>query len=101
MNNYIIIVGLNDKDTRRQETPTQAAKMALATIILKYADGATLTECDGIYKHADGQIIFEKSIKIEIAGITEPNARRIAEEAKKELNQESIYFSDGVTIQFI
>lgn len=102
MKNYVIIVGLNDKDTRRQETPTERAKQIIAGIVLEYADGATLTECDGIYKHNDGGIVFEKSIKIEIAGISKENAERIASEAKKALNQESIYFAEfGADVRFI
>lgn len=93
MKNYIIICGLNDKNTRKQEITTERAKQALAGIVLEYADGATLTECDGIYKHEDGGIVFEKSIKIEISGISKENAERIASKAKKVLNQESIYFT--------
>lgn len=94
MQNFIIIVGLNDKDTRRQETPADIAKNTLAGIVLEYADGATLTECNGIYKHEDGGIVFEKSIKIEISGISKENAERIASKAKTALNQESIYFAE-------
>lgn len=92
MKNYILIIGLNDKDTRKQETSTEQATQALAGIVLKYTDGATLTECKGIYKHEDGGIVFETSIKIELSGITKENAERIASEAKMALNQESIYF---------
>lgn len=92
MKNYVIICGLNDKDTRKQETSTEQATQTLAGIVLQYADGATLTECKGIYKHENGGIVFETSIKIELSGISEPNARRIADEAKIALNQESIYF---------
>lgn len=92
MKNYIIICGLNDKDTRKQEITTEQATQALAGIVLKYAGGATLTECKGIYKHEDGGIVFETSIKIEISGITKENAERIASEAKTALNQESIFF---------
>ena len=87
MKNYIIICGLNDKDTRKQEITTEQAKTTLATIILNYADGATLTECNGIYKHEDGGIVFEKSIKIEISGISKENAERIASRAPSIKNQ--------------
>lgn len=82
MKNYIIICGLNDKDTRKQEITTEQAKTTLATIILDYADGATLTECNGIYKHEDGGIVFEKSIKIEISGISKENAEQTARRIK-------------------
>ena len=94
MKNYCLIVGLNDKDTKRQEITTDEARALLAGIVLDYSDGATFTECAGIYKHADGSIVIEKSIKIEIAGITKENALHIAERAKIALNQEAIYFSE-------
>lgn len=102
MKNYVIICGLNDKDTRKQEITTERARQALAGIALEYADGATLTECNGIYKHEDGGIVFEKSIKIEISGISKENAERIASKAKKALNQESIYFAEfAADVRFI
>ncbi len=95
MFNFVIIAGLNDKDTKRQEIDTETARATVAGIVCKYADGATLTDCNGIYKHQDGSgaVVFEKSIKIEICGITKENAERIADELKTALNQESVYFS--------
>ena len=93
MKNYTIIAGLNDKDTRTQIIDTDAAERIIAEIILKYADGGTLTRCKGIYKHQDGRTVFENSIKCEISGINEPTAERIAAEVKNALNQESVYFS--------
>lgn len=92
MKNYTIIAGLNDKDTRTQIIETDTAEAIIAEIILKYADGATLTRCKGIYKHQDGQTVFENSIKCEISGIDKENAERIAAEVKNALNQESVYF---------
>lgn len=94
MKNYCLIVGLNDKDSKKQEITTDAARALLAGIVLDYSDGATFTECAGIYKHADGSIVIEKSIKIEIAGIAKENALHIAERAKIALNQEAIYYSE-------
>lgn len=104
MFNYIIIAGLNDKDSKRQEIPTDAARGIVAGIVCKYADGATLTDCNGIYKHNDGSgvIVFEKSIKIEISGIQRDAADAIVKEIKAALNQESVYFSMyAADVQFI
>ena len=101
MKTFVIICGLNDKDTRKQEITTDNAKRRLAGIVLAFADGATLTECDGIYKHHDGRIVFEKSIKIEIAGISKKAALTIARQAKAALNQESIYYQSGRAVRFI
>ena len=93
MLSFTIITGLNDKDTKQQEITTEQAEKTISEIILKYADGATLTRCNGIYKHIDGAIIIEQSIKVEIAGISTEKALKIAGRIKSALNQESIYFS--------
>jgi len=94
MKTYTIIAGLNDRYTKKQEISTDNASALISTIILKYTAGATLSTCKGIYKHEDnGQIIFETSIKIEIAGIRKQAAKQIASEIKAALNQESIYFA--------
>lgn len=102
MFNYVIIAGLNDKDSKQQEITTDAARAIIAGIVLKYAGGATLTDCRGIYTHEDGQIVFETSIKIEVGGIDEENALQIAADVKTALNQESIYFSKfAASVDFI
>lgn len=101
MKTFTIICGLNDKDTRKQEITTKEAQRRLASIVLDFADGATLTECNGIYRHNDGGIVFEKSIKIEIAGISKKAALTIARQAKAALNQESIYYQSGRAVRFI
>lgn len=93
MKSYTITTGLNDKYTKTQIIDTDTAENIVASIILKYAEGATLTRCKGIYTHANGATVFENSIKSEISGITTETAQRIASEIKSALNQESIYFA--------
>lgn len=93
MLSFTIITGLNDKDTKQQEITTEQAEKKISEIILDHSDGATLTRCNGIYKHIDGAVVIEQSIKIEIAGITTEQALKIAGRIKSALNQESIYFS--------
>lgn len=101
MKTFVIICGLNDKNTRKQEITTDNAKRRLAAIVLNFAAGATLTLCEGIYKHNDGGTVYEKSIKIEIAGISKKAALTIARQAKAALNQESIYYQSGRAVRFI
>ena len=95
MKSYIIIAGLNDKETKKQEIETGAAREIIAGIILQYAEGATLTDCSGIYTHCDGSgaVVYENSIKAEISGISKRDALKIAGEIKAALNQESVYFA--------
>ena len=88
---YTLIVGLNDKDSRRQEVSTSDAKRILADIVLRYSDGATFTTCEGVYRHADGGVVFETSIKIEVFGITPDEALEICATVRETLNQECVY----------
>ena len=88
---YTIIVGLNDKDTKKQEISTEKAY----TIIFKTLkdngiEGATLTEAKGFYTHNNGEIVIENSIKIELLFIEKSTASAIAKELRKTLNQESV-----------
>lgn len=94
MTKTLFTVGLNDKNTERQEIETGAAKNIIANILLnKYNIFAfTMFECSGVYKmESTGNIIFENSIRVEIATDDELTAAdAIIETMKKELNQESI-----------
>jgi hypothetical protein len=102
MNTFILFVGLNDKDTKRQEIDTIAAYKTASRIILQHADGATITEANGIYTHADGNIVIEKTLKIEISGIDGEIAKSIATDLKVIFNQESILIQKIIaTTEFI
>ena len=90
----LLTVGLNDKNTERQEIETGAAKNIIANILLNQYNifAFTMFECSGVYKmESTGNIIFENSIRVEIATNDELTAAdAIIETLKKELNQESI-----------
>lgn len=88
---YILFVGLNDKDTKTQKIPTLAARDLIQNIILGQGlDGATISEAIGIYKHDNGQIITEKSVRIEVLFATEKQILKICQQIKVALNQESV-----------
>ena len=90
MKKYTLYCGLNDKDTRRQEISTlEAAKMVRNTC-MSYADGATIFEADGIYKHDDGELITEKTLRVELMMVEPSVVRRIVDTLKAVLNQETI-----------
>ena len=59
-------------------------------IINNYCEGATIYECQGIYKHDNGEIVFEKTLKIELMFIDRVTVVSIVKDLKKALNQESI-----------
>ena len=94
MTKYILTIGLNDKDTERQEISTQDAKNIIAAILIdKYNIFAfTLFDCSGVYKMSStNNIIFETSLRVEIASDNTINdINNIITELKTVLNQESI-----------
>lgn len=79
----IYYIGLNDKDTKKQEIPTDKALKIITNLI---PIDFTFSICNGVYTHEDGTKVCEVTIKIEsikpLSGYME--------QIKKELNQESI-----------
>lgn len=90
MNKITLYVGLNDKDSKRQEITTiDAYKIAVKTV-LSYCGGATILEADGIYTHDNGEIVIEKTLKIELIDIDNNAVNHIISDLKRVFNQESI-----------
>ena len=61
MTKYTLYIGLNDKDTKKQEISTNSALLMLA----QYLKDATVQECTGFYTHEKGDIVIEKSLRVE------------------------------------
>ena len=81
MNTYYI--GLNDKDTKKQEISTdEAVKIIVNTIPCDF----TFSICNGVYTHKDGSKVCEVTVKVES---TKPLSLYM-EEIKRKLNQKSI-----------
>ena len=86
---YNIYIGLNDKDTKRQEITNLDAKTEVSRILFRYCpNGFTLQECQGMYKHDDGTVVCENTIKVILLCYDISND--IIEELKLKLNQECI-----------
>ena len=90
MEKIILSVGLNDQTTKRQEITMTAAKRYIERACLKYTDGATVYNANGIYKHANGQKVNEKTIRIELYNANIERVKALCADIKKALNQESI-----------
>lgn len=88
---YKFSVGLFDKDTKTQKTTYRKAESIISGICLDCgAYGLSITRGRGVYRHDDRSLVFEPSVFVEIAGITQEQAESIAASVKKALNQESI-----------
>jgi len=87
---YNLYCGLNDKETKQQKISTIEAYKIATNILLNYTDGATIYETQGIYKHNNGDIVIETTLKIELLFIDLATVEKIAKDLKKVFNQEEI-----------
>jgi hypothetical protein len=90
MKKYTLYLGLNDKDTKLQKFDTVTSYTLVNDIINNYLDGATISECVGYYKHEDGFIVIEKSLRIELLFANDDTVRLIVKQLKELFNQESV-----------
>ena len=92
---YNIYIGLNDKDSKKQEVSTRKAKEEVIKILnANNITGLTMYEVTGVFKHEDGFITFEKSLKVELLEVKKEEVLRSIEELKTALNQESILIEE-------
>ena len=89
---YSFFIGLNDKDSKVQIVETITASNIVNRVFIDNGvDGATITSGKGIYKHANGEIVVEETLIVQVyefEGIVD--VRKICTELKSLLNQESI-----------
>ena len=96
MKKTTLYIGLNDKDTKYQIIDTISAYKIITNIITEYADGGTIYAADGIYKHDDGTVVIEKTLRVELIDAPETAVKSIIQAAKVSLNQESILIQQEI-----
>lgn len=93
---YTLLIGLNDKDSKKQELDEITAYKLVMSCIAPYTDGATIYKAYGYYKHEDGTMIQENSLHAEVLffdeaeGEATKKTRKIVNLIKSKLNQESV-----------
>ena len=86
-----LYIGLNDKDTKRQELTNLDAKAEISTILFRYfPNGFTLQECQGMYRHEGGTVVCENTIKVILFDYAIGLVLDAVEDLKLKLNQECI-----------
>jgi hypothetical protein len=103
----VISLGLNDKDSKRQELETSAAGILSGLLCSRFA-GATVTACAGIYTHDNGQQVRENSLSVVLYFVTLEQVRDFAGELCRVFNQESVtietvrrgFFGDRLSVEF-
>ena len=93
----ILYIGLNDKDSKRQEIDTLTAFKLVSRVLCEKCGGATITQTTGIYTHDDGTIVEETSLRAEIFGQPLQPILDACETLKTILNQESIALNEIVS----
>lgn len=86
MKQFTLLVGLNDKDTKKRIINKNKAR----DIIMDIVGDCTISEALGQYKHENGEVVQEKSLRVEILFRELTEVISYAEKIKKELNQESV-----------
>lgn len=89
---YIVTIGTFDKDTKQLEKDPSAWQAIVNEYVAQNFDGATVYSADGVYRHNDGSVVREPSIRVELCYTTKEKAIALAMFAKKALNQESVMF---------
>ena len=86
MKKHILYVGLKDKDSKKQVITTTRAKNIIAGI----CGDCTLSDSTGVYTHNNGKQVKEHTIRVELLFKAEKDVKRMAQDIKAKLNQESI-----------
>lgn len=87
---YTIYIGTNDKDTYRQEIPTEQAREIVNGICSEHAEGFTSVDAAGYWTDETDAPTREDSFVYSFYGIDEETLRDIMDDILIELNQNSI-----------
>ena len=92
---YTLYLGTNDKDTLKQEIPTETIKEQMHEICIKYVDGYTLSIEDGFYRDANGNITHEIALVYVFIDVPIDSIQKIMDEALIKFNQSSILLEES------
>ena len=91
---FTLYVGLNDKDTKKQEIPTEDAMKLVSKVV-----GDNTTQIvHGHYTHDDGSEVDETTLKVELLFKEESDVRLYCTDLKRLLNQESIAVNKEISM---
>ena len=87
---YILYIGLNDKDEYRQLISTEEAKAIVDAICIQYVDGYTVMEARGAWADEKNILTQENTLVYYFRDADEESLREIMNEVIKVLNQNTI-----------
>lgn len=86
MKKHLFYIGLNDKDTKKQEL----SREQFLSIIHDTVGDCTISDAIGYYTHDNGELVKEDSLRVEMLFKRDSDIPKFADILKRELNQESI-----------
>ena len=92
---YTMYLGTNDKDTLKQEIPTDRIRKEMHEICMKYVDGYTVTIAEGYYRDSNNDISHETSLVYVFLDADITALRKIMDEALIKFNQGSILLEES------
>ena len=99
MKRITLYVGLNDKDKKYQVfSDIEAFKIITNLLLVSGIDGATVFDARGIYRHDNGAVIIENTIRVELFEPDETALYKAISAIKTALNQESIALSEETIV---
>ena len=98
---YVMYVGLNDKDTYEQIISTEEAKEIIDGICFRYLDGYTIQEANGSWIDEKQNPTSEQTIVCYFNDADEGTVYRIADEVIEKLNQNTVLIEkDEIETEF-
>ena len=93
-NRYELFIGLNDKESKVQEISTdEAYNYIMSNVISTFGGGTITVNNHGVYKHDDGTLVDENTIKIDLSFVDDKKMEMLEDfmrDVMKAFNQESI-----------
>ena len=88
-------LGTNDKDTLKQEIPTETIREQMHEICMKYADGYTLSIMEGFYRDEAGNPTREVTLVYVFFNTPLESMKKIMDEAIVKFNQKNILLEES------
>ncbi len=94
---YVMYLGTNDKDTLKQEIPTEVVREQMHEICMKYADGYTLSIMEGCCRDDAGNPTREVTLVYIFFDTPLESIKKIMDEAIVKFNQSTILLEENKT----
>lgn len=91
---YTMYLGTNDKDTLKQELPTETIREQMHEICMKHADGYTMSIMEGYYRDEAGNPTNEVTLVYVFFDTPLESVKKIMDEALVKFNQSSILLEE-------